>query len=155
MRKRPTGTGEGWSGVSSAMRFRLLPILLWFLLLAWLLLQVVFFMSLAERDQSPIDYLPYQRAAEAIERSKSPYLAPEQSREIFRYFHQIETELLAANARGEGRAFLNDLAARPQQARSLRISAHPGPSGRPAEHRPPGVHWLAAAFHPGICSTLV
>ena len=97
------------------MRFRLLPSLLWFLLFAWLLLQVAFFMSLAERGQSPIDYLPYQRGAEAIERGKSPYLPPAQSREIFRYFHQIETELLAANARGEGRAFLNDLAARPQQ----------------------------------------
>ena len=97
------------------MRFRLLPSLLWFLFLAWLLLQVAFFLSLAERGQAPIDYLPYQRGAEAIERGKSPYLPPAQSREIFRYFHQIETDLLAANARGEGRAFLNELAARPQQ----------------------------------------
>jgi len=97
------------------MRFRLLPSLFWFFFFAWLLLQVAFFISLAERGQTPIDYLAYQRGAEAIERGESPYLPPAQSREIFRYFHQVEAELLAANARGEGRVFLREFAARPPQ----------------------------------------
>jgi hypothetical protein len=53
-------------------RSKLAPLLPWGLLLAWLLLQVPFFLSVAERGQSPIDYLAYQRGAEAIERGESP-----------------------------------------------------------------------------------
>ena len=97
------------------MRFRLLPSLLWCFFLVWLLLLAAFFMWLTARGQSPIDYLAYQRGVDAIERGKSPYLSPAQSRALFRSFHQMETELLAAHARGEGREFMNALAAGPQQ----------------------------------------
>jgi len=97
------------------MSFRLLPTLLWLFLLAWLLLQMPYFMGLAERGEAPIDYLPYQRAAEAMKRDESPYPPAAQSRDIFRSYHQTETELLAAHDRGEGRVFFEELASKPQQ----------------------------------------
>lgn len=96
-------------------------------------------MSLTERGQAPIDYLTYQRAAEAIEEGENPYLQDAQSLEIFRYFHRMETELLTAHACGKGQQILQEYLARPQQpgpyiyprTLALLISPRVGHCGRP------------------------
>ncbi|MGH9960164.1 MAG: hypothetical protein ACREBC_24085, partial [Pyrinomonadaceae bacterium] len=97
------------------MNSRYLSTLLWLFFSLWLVAQLPFFFTLAERGEVPIDFLAYQRAAEALEKGESPYLSPTQSVAIFRDFHQSEAELLAAHARGEGYQFLQELIARPQQ----------------------------------------
>jgi hypothetical protein len=71
--------------------------------------------GLAERGLAPIDFLAYQRAAEAIAEGHTPYASPAESREIFRSFNRFESELLAAETLDEGRRFLREAAARPQQ----------------------------------------
>lgn len=90
--------------------------LLWLFFSLWLAAQLPFFFALTERGLVPIDFLAYQRAAEALEKGESPYFSPGQSVAIFRSFHQSEAELLAAHARGEGYQFLQELMARPQHA---------------------------------------
>ena len=73
------------------------------------------FIGLAERGQSPIDFLAYHRAADALKQGGSPYLRPDQSLQIWRSFHQAEVDLRAAAARGQGREMLGELLSRPQQ----------------------------------------
>lgn len=91
------------------------PIMIWSLFFAWLLLQFPTFVGLAERGQSPIDFLAYRIAANAVQQGNSPYPIPEASRRIWQYFHQSERELLQASSRGAGEQALRELAARPQQ----------------------------------------
>lgn len=97
------------------MRSRLPLILLWLLFAVWLLAPIALVLDSMERGQVPIDFLAYQRAAEAIARGQSPYATAAESREIFRSFNRLGSELQAAQARGEGEAFLREFAARPQQ----------------------------------------
>lgn len=97
------------------MNSRYLSTLLWLFFSLWLAAQLPFFFAFTERGMVPIDFLAYQRAAEALENGESRYLSPAQSVAIFRYLHQSEAELLAAHARGEGYQFLQGLIARPQQ----------------------------------------
>ena len=87
----------------------------WLFFLLWLLLQVPSFVNLAAQGKMPIDFLAYRLAADALERGESPYLTPDQSRQIWRYFHQNESAVLAADAQGEGQKVLRELDARPQQ----------------------------------------
>lgn len=87
----------------------------WLCFLLWLLGQVPFFVGLAEQGQSPIDFLTYRVAADAISHAQSPYPTPEQSLYVYRYFHQMDAELRAASARGEGAVRLREISSRPQQ----------------------------------------
>lgn len=88
---------------------------LWLLFVLWLLTQAAYFIGLDARGLSPIDFLSYQRAAAALERGESPYLPRAQAQAIWRYFHQVEAELEATHARGEGQQMLREISARPQQ----------------------------------------
>ena len=97
------------------MRSRLPLILLWLLFAVWLLGSVAFVVDSAQRGIVPIDFLAYQHAAEAISKNQSPYATAGESREIFRSFHRLESELQAAQALGEGRDVLREFATRPQQ----------------------------------------
>jgi hypothetical protein len=97
------------------MRRRALLILSWLLFAVWLLAPIPFAAGLAERGRAPIDFLAYQRAAEAIAKDQNPYATAAASRAIFRSFHRLESDLLAAQARGEGRDFLREAGARAQQ----------------------------------------
>ena len=97
------------------MRSRLPLILSWLLFAVWLLAPIALVVDSAERGKIPIDFLAYQRAAEAIAKGQSPYATAEESHEIFRSFNRLESELQAAQVRGEGRVFLREFAARPQQ----------------------------------------
>lgn len=97
------------------MRSRLPLILLWLLFAVWLLGSVAFVVDSAQRGIVPIDFLAYQRAAEAISKNQSPYATAGESREIFRSFHRLESELQAAQALGKGRDVLREFATRPQQ----------------------------------------
>ena len=73
------------------------------------------FESMAAQGQSPIDFLAYRRAADALERGESPYLSPEESQRIWRVFHQLDVDVREAATRGEGAAKLREIMARPQQ----------------------------------------
>jgi hypothetical protein len=97
------------------MLHRLQLVLSWLLFAAWLLAPIPFVVGLAERGLAPIDFLAYQRAAEAIAKGQTPYATAAESREIFRSFHRFESELLAAQALGDGPDFLREAAVRPQQ----------------------------------------
>ncbi|MFO0698657.1 MAG: hypothetical protein U0236_05465 [Nitrospira sp.] len=97
------------------MRSRLPLTLSWLLFTVWLLVPLTLVVGSAQRGAVPIDFLAYQRAAEAIAKGQSPYATAGESREIFRSFHRLESELQTAQARGEGRGFLREFAARPQQ----------------------------------------
>lgn len=97
------------------MRSRLLLILSWLLFAVWLVAPIAVAVDWAEHGVVPIDFLAYQRAAEAIAQGQNPYATATESREIFRSFHRLESDLQAAQARGEGRAFLREATARPQQ----------------------------------------
>ena len=97
------------------MRSRLPLIVSWLLFAVWLLAPIALVLDSMERGQVPIDFLAYQRAAEAIAKGQSPYATAAESREIFRSFNRLGSELQAAQARGEGEAFLREFAARPQQ----------------------------------------
>ena len=103
------------AGTKTAMRSRLPLILSWLLFAVWLLAPIALVVGSAERGKIPIDFLAYQHAAEAIAKGQSPYATVGESREIFRSFNRLESELQAAQARGEGRVFLREAAARPQQ----------------------------------------
>jgi len=103
------------AGTKTAMRSRLPLILSWSLFAVWLLAPIALVVGLAERGVVPIDFLDYQRSAEAIAKGQSPYATVGESHEIFRSFNRFESELQAAQALGEGRAFLREAAARPQQ----------------------------------------
>lgn len=94
---------------------RWLSLIPWLLVILWLLALAVFFLRLDQRGLTPIDFLSYQHAAAALARGESPYLPPAQCLTIWRYFHQVEAELLAAHARGEGEAMLREISPRPQQ----------------------------------------
>jgi hypothetical protein len=102
-------------GIKTTMRSRLPLILPWLLFTVWLLVPIGLVAGSAHRGAVPIDFLAYQRAAEAIANSQSPYATAGESREIFRSFHRLELELQAAQALGEGDGFLREFAARPQQ----------------------------------------
>jgi hypothetical protein len=91
------------------------PILMWGFFLIWLLLQFPAFVRLTDQGQSPIDFLAYQIAADAVQQGNSPYPALEASRRIWLSFHETERELLQANSRGAGQQVLREIAARPQQ----------------------------------------
>ncbi len=97
------------------MRSRLPLILSWSLFAVWLLTPIVFVVGSAEQGKVPIDFLAYQRAAEAIAKGQNPYATAAESREIFRSFNRLESELHAAQARGEGQEFLRQSIAQPQQ----------------------------------------
>lgn len=97
------------------MRSRLPLILSWLLFAVWLLVPIALVLDSAKRGVVPVDFLAYQRAAEAIAKGQRPYATAEESREIFRSFNRLESELQAAQARGEGQAFLREFAAQPQQ----------------------------------------
>lgn len=100
---------------TTTIRSRLPLILSWSLFAVWLLVSIALVAGSAERGAVPIDFLAYQRAAEAIANGQSPYATAGESREIFRSFHRLELELQAAQALGEGEGFLREFAARPQQ----------------------------------------
>lgn len=97
------------------MRKQWVLVVPWVIFGIYLLLQIPMFLGQAQQGSVPIDFLTYQRAAEALERGESPYGTPQQSQAIWRYFHRNEVELLAAHQRGEGALFLKELVARPQQ----------------------------------------
>lgn len=61
--------------------------MLWALFLLWLLAQLPTFVSLAQQNKIPIDFLAYRAAADAIERGDNHYLAPTESQRIWRTFH--------------------------------------------------------------------
>jgi len=82
---------------------RILHYACWLLFLLWLPAQWSYFEDLSERGRLPIDFLTYQRAAEALEDGQSPYLSPAQIHANSRRLHQLDQELRAAYARGEGR----------------------------------------------------
>jgi hypothetical protein len=94
---------------------RLFVVLLWSLFVLWLFAQLPRFVQLAHQGKSPIDFLAYDVAAQALQHGKSPYLSSEATLEIWRYFHQNERDLFAASARGQGAEALRELEARPQQ----------------------------------------
>jgi len=50
----------------------------------------------------PIDYLVYQRGADALRHGASPYQTPSQSLAIWRSFHQTDATIRTAHARGMG-----------------------------------------------------
>lgn len=89
--------------------------LLWTLFVLWLLAQLPTFVSLAQQNRSPIDFLAYRVAADAIVRGDSPYLTPSESQRIWHIFHDNETHVLAAGRHGQGQAALREIDARPQQ----------------------------------------
>lgn len=103
------------AGTKIAMRSRLPLILSWLLFVVWLLAPIALAVDSAERGKIPIDFLAYQRAAGAIAKGQSPYATVGESREIFRSFNRLESELQAAQARGQGLVFLREFAARSQQ----------------------------------------
>ena len=96
-------------------RIPVLPTVAWLIFLVWLLAQLPTVVGLTARGQSPIDFLAYRLAADALERGESPYRPPEQSQQIWRSFHQAHVDLLAASARSQGQAALRELLDRPQQ----------------------------------------
>jgi hypothetical protein len=87
----------------------------WLLFVPWLLVWVPIFLSLEAQGQSPIDFLAYRRAADALERGESPYLEPAESQRIWRTFHQLEVDVQEAAAHGLGGTRLREILARPQQ----------------------------------------
>lgn len=103
------------TGTKITLRSRLPLILSWLLFAAWLLVAITLVADSAERGAVPVDFLAYQRAAEAIAKDQIPYATAGESREIFRSFHRLELELQAAQTLGKGRDFLREFAARPQQ----------------------------------------
>lgn len=103
------------TGTKAVMRSRLPLILSRSLFAVWLLAPIALVVDSTGRGRVPIDFLAYQRAAEEIAKGQSPYATAEESREIFRSFNRLESELQAAQARGEGRVFLRETNARPQQ----------------------------------------
>ena len=94
------------------LSWSLLP---WLIFVPWLLVWVPIFDSLTAQGQAPIDFLAYRRAADALDRGESPYRTPDESRRIWRAFHQLEVDVEAAATRGEGVARLREILARPQQ----------------------------------------
>jgi hypothetical protein len=92
---------------------RNLAIVSWAALLLWGLLPLA--SVLAQPDQIPIDYLAYARAADALAQGQSPYQTPAQDQAIWRLFHRVEADLLAAYARGEGPAAVQAGLTGPQQ----------------------------------------
>lgn len=89
--------------------------LLWSVFVLWLLAQLPSFIELARQGRSPIDFLAYDRAAQALQGNQSPYQPPEEVRKIWRRFHQAEQDLYAASAQGQGTATLREQQLRPQQ----------------------------------------
>ena len=87
----------------------------WTAFVLWLLVQVPTFVGQAEQGKSPINFLAYRAAADALERGESPYGTPERRLQRFREIHQAETDLRSAAARGEAPAMLQELEAREQQ----------------------------------------
>ncbi|MBV9790661.1 MAG: hypothetical protein JOZ51_20880, partial [Chloroflexi bacterium] len=75
---------------------------LWSVFVLWLLAQLPIFITLARQGRSPIDFLAYDLAAQALQRNQSPYQSPEAARNIWRRFHQDEQDLYAASAAGRG-----------------------------------------------------
>jgi hypothetical protein len=94
------------------LSWSLLP---WLLFVPWLAVWVPIFESLTAQGQTPIDFLAYRRAADALDRGESPYLEPDESRRIWRAFHQLEVDVQEAATRGEGGAKLREILARAQQ----------------------------------------
>ena len=103
------------------MLFRLPLILSWLLFAVWLLAPIALVVDAAKRGVVPIDFLAYQRAAEAIAKDQNPYATAAESREIFRSFNRLESELQAAQARGG--------------SFSARLSPHPNSPGLTSIHR--------------------
>ena len=96
-------------------RFGPVTILLWSLFVLWLLAQVPFIIDLVERGRIPVDFLQYQLAGSAWERTGSPYVSREEFRQVWRGIHQTETELRAADALGKGPEMMREVQSRPQQ----------------------------------------
>lgn len=99
----------------SKERFGPVTILLWALFVLWLLAQVPFILGIIQRGIIPVDFLQYQRAAAAWERTGSPYFSREEFSRVWRSIHQTETELQAAYAIGKGREMRREVQSRPQQ----------------------------------------
>jgi hypothetical protein len=64
--------------------------ILWFLIPTGLLFGVIFGL-----EQSPVDFLSYQLAAEAINNAANPYLSQQGAQEIWLTYHQLEVDVLA------------------------------------------------------------
>lgn len=88
-------------------------IVAWAALLLWGLLPLA--SVVAQTGQMPIDFLAYARAADALAQGQSPYQTAEQDQAIWRLFHRVEAELLAAHVRGEGPSAVQAGLAGPQQ----------------------------------------
>ncbi|HEY0607104.1 MAG TPA: glycosyltransferase 87 family protein [Herpetosiphonaceae bacterium] len=95
-------------------RHRWLSVLMWGLFGLWLLVQLPGFVVQSRQRRSPIDFLAYDRAAQAIQREQSPYQSPQETQKIWRAFHQDEQEILTAATRSQGAQVLRDQQARPQ-----------------------------------------
>jgi hypothetical protein len=95
------------------LRPRLIAGLFWSLFVLWLAVEALVALRFADRGVNPVDFLSYARAAAALERGESPYLAPSESRAIWHSYHAIEGELLSAHRRGEAEAALREVFSRP------------------------------------------
>lgn len=82
---------------------RIFPTLLWLFFFIWLLLQVIISVVQNSSGLGFIDFQSYVRAVDRLESVKSPYLSPSQCLEIWRTYHQDETKLLDAYARGKAK----------------------------------------------------
>lgn len=96
-------------------RQRWLAGLMWCLFALWLLAQLPVFVAQSRQGRSPIDFLAYDLAAQALQRGQSPYQPPEATQKIWRSFHQNEQDVIAASARGQGAQVLREQQSRPQQ----------------------------------------
>ncbi|HEY0738781.1 MAG TPA: glycosyltransferase family 87 protein [Herpetosiphonaceae bacterium] len=96
-------------------RHRWLSGLMWGFFGLWLLAQLPGFIAQSRQGRSPIDFLAYDLAAQAIQRDQSPYQPPEETQKIWRAFHQDEQDVIAASAQGQGAQVLREQQARPQQ----------------------------------------
>jgi hypothetical protein len=91
------------------------PWLPWLLFGLSLLVWLPIFESLAAQGRAPVDFLAYRRAADALARGEPLYPPPADSQRIWRSFHQLDVDVRAAAARGQGRETLGEALARPQQ----------------------------------------
>lgn len=94
---------------------RLLSATSWGVFGLWLVVQLPVFADLVMRGITPIDFLTYRRAADALARGNSPYATPQEGERICREFHRTEVEMREAALVGQGQAVLRGIGERPQQ----------------------------------------
>jgi hypothetical protein len=91
---------------------------MWTLFIGWLLLQPLLMLQVMRADKSPVDFLSYERAAQALTTQTNPFGDTAASAATWQLFHVREQELLQASDPPSRRSI---------QARHANEPQHPGP----------------------------